>query len=443
MSSPSVQVQYSSDPSPGTWYETAGGIDVAAGDTVSIRLKTPGPVGQWFLKVFGVDEVTASAPPLTGVSGTGEVASPSTVVTFTLPVGVGVGRAIILRSTVDGGGPGQVSTFGVYTLLSSGFRVGAVGERFEGDPDFGWTTLLNAFIRSGGGGGGGAPSGPAGGDLGANYPTPSVVALRGVALSATPPSTGAILEATDSTNAAWLNLANEAVVIGSPSGNVKRQLTQDDILPGFSIASFTPTGTNYSAVVELGTEISGVTASASYVSGPPVSGTITNSTGGSTGGTDTAPGSWTFNSPFASGSMAGSILRSGIGAAPTWTMTLNVTGASAKSSAVTVTWLPRVYHGASVSGTYNAAFITGLASSNLQTSRVTTYTDNALAGQYLYFALPSSYGTPIFWSGGLQYAGSLEASAVAVTNAQGIIQNYDLWRVSTTPGLGSTTVTVL
>lgn len=38
--------------------------------------------------------------------------------------------------------------------------------------------------------GGGAPSGPAGGDLGSNYPNPTVVGLRGVALSATPATSG-------------------------------------------------------------------------------------------------------------------------------------------------------------------------------------------------------------------------------------------------------------
>ena len=45
----------------------------------------------------------------------------------------------------------------------------------------------------GGGGGGGSPTGPAGGDLSGNYPSPQVDGLQGRALSSTAPSTGEAL----------------------------------------------------------------------------------------------------------------------------------------------------------------------------------------------------------------------------------------------------------
>jgi hypothetical protein len=140
--------------------------------------------------------------------------------------------------------------------------------------------------------------------------------------------------------------------------------------------------------------------------------------------------------------MAGSIKRTGIAAAPTWTIHLSVTGTTVQIINVVVTWLPLVYHGVSVVGTYNAAFITGLSSSALQASRVTTYSDNAGASQFLYYAIPSSYGTPTFHIGGFNYAGTMVASAVAVTNSHGVVQNYDLWQVVATPNLGSVTVSV-
>lgn len=180
-SSPIVEVKDGA----GAFVDTPGGVDVTPGNTISIRLKTPGPVTTWYLEIFGVDEVTAAGPTLVGVNPTThQVATPSTVVTFTMPAGVGIGRALIFRSSVDGGGAGFITTFGVYTLTTAGDRVGAVGEKFEGDPTFGWIVKLNPLIRNPGGGGG-PPSGAAGGDLGGTYPNPNVMKIRGTTLPAT------------------------------------------------------------------------------------------------------------------------------------------------------------------------------------------------------------------------------------------------------------------
>lgn len=48
-----------------------------------------------------------------------------------------------------------------------------------------------------------SPEGDAGGDLDGQYPYPDVIAIRGVAVDATPPTAGQILKATSPTTAAW------------------------------------------------------------------------------------------------------------------------------------------------------------------------------------------------------------------------------------------------
>lgn len=127
------------------------GVNVTPGNTVSIKLTSADSVGQWNLKVAGTDEETL-VPALTDVDpSTGVVSNPSTVVTFTVPAG-DAGRTYVFQSMVNNGGPAYTTRFGIYTLTSGGFRVAAVGERFEGDSIFGWTRTINKFIRSGGGG---------------------------------------------------------------------------------------------------------------------------------------------------------------------------------------------------------------------------------------------------------------------------------------------------
>lgn len=125
------------------------GVNVTPGNTISIRLVSADSVGQWNLRVVGTDEETTH-PTLTGVDiSTGVVSTASTVVTFTVPAGV-AGRTYIFQSVVNNGGPAYTITFGIYTLTGGGFRVGAVGERFENDATFGWTRTLNQFIKHGG-----------------------------------------------------------------------------------------------------------------------------------------------------------------------------------------------------------------------------------------------------------------------------------------------------
>jgi hypothetical protein len=205
--SPLVLVQFSSDP--GNWHATTGGVDIVSGNTVSIKLADTTDVGSWYVTIVGVDEVTALPPVLVNVSTNpdtpGLVVSPTSVVSFTSPVGNG--RAYILRSSVNG--LSSTTTFGIFVRTAGGFRVGAVGERFEGNPTFGWTTTLNQFIRTGAGGGGPAP---------ALQTTTSNVDVAG----ATAPSAGQVLTASSSTAANWATPSSGVPLTTNAPANVTK-----------------------------------------------------------------------------------------------------------------------------------------------------------------------------------------------------------------------------
>jgi hypothetical protein len=70
-----------------------------------------------------------------------------------------------------------------------------------------------------------------------------------------------------------------------------------------------------------------------------------------------------------------------------------------------------------------------LANSALAPSRARTLIGSSGAGQYDYYAIPSSYGTPTFVFGALPGGWSLVASGVSVTH-NGVTQNYDLWKTN-------------
>lgn len=116
-------------------------------------------------------------------------------------------------------------------------------------------------------------------------------------------------------------------------------------------------------------------------------------------------------------------------------------GVDGDVAAAAISWRPRVYHGIGAAGGNSEAFIEALASSALQSSRATSYTDNATGANYLYWAAPASYGTPTFTVGGFAGGFSLVSNTISVTNAFGVSQLYQLW-VSDVAGLGSTAVVV-
>lgn len=125
------------------------------------------------------------------------------------------------------------------------------------------------------------------------------------------------------------------------------------------------------------------------------------------------------------------------------TFTLKVTDEKDASATKTtsITFVNGVYWGAKAapSGAYDSAFILGLTK-GLQGSKGKIFTVDAAAGQHIFYALPSRYGSCVFNVGGFD-GGFTKVSTIEFTNASGYKENYDIYK-SVNAGLGNTTVTV-
>jgi len=128
----------------GSPQSTLDGVDVTAGNTITIQLASLAGVRGWSITVAGTDDEVAT--PTISVNSTTKTA------TFTAPAGV---WALVFQSQINGGVDldGQVqdsytTTFGIYSTGIGGYRLFAVNERYEGSNAFGWTTKVNALIRT-------------------------------------------------------------------------------------------------------------------------------------------------------------------------------------------------------------------------------------------------------------------------------------------------------
>lgn len=84
-------------------------------------------------------------------------------------------------------------------------------------------------------------------------------------------------------------------------------------------------------------------------------------------------------------------------------------------------------------------FVLGLTR-QLVSGRTGSFTVTANAGQYIYFAIPSSFGTPAFYVGGFE-GGFDKVKTFDFTNASGHTATYDVYK-TTNAGLQTTTVEV-
>jgi len=115
-----------------------------------------------------------------------------------------------------------------------------------------------------------------------------------------------------------------------------------------------------------------------------------------------------------------------------FTLTANFTTPSILTTHIN--WLPRLYYGHS--STFST--VSGLQYNILASSYSGNYTINAGLGEYLYFAIPTSFGTPTFYVGGFAGGISLETTN-SFTNTYGITTSYSIYK-SDNPSLGNITV---
>ena len=114
-------------------------------------------------------------------------------------------------------------------------------------------------------------------------------------------------------------------------------------------------------------------------------------------------------------------------------------GKTTVSAATKVAFMNGVYYGAAAEAEITSDFIKKLTRS-LQATKAKTTTITAGAGQYIWYAIPSRYGTPSFNVGGFD-GGFSKVRTIDFTNASGYTESYDVWR-SDNSGLGTTTVKI-
>ncbi|MBP3930422.1 MAG: hypothetical protein J6D47_12775 [Peptostreptococcaceae bacterium] len=97
------------------------------------------------------------------------------------------------------------------------------------------------------------------------------------------------------------------------------------------------------------------------------------------------------------------------------------------------------YYGVSNSETYDSDFILSL-NKTLTNSRACNFTVNCGPRQYIFFAIPTRFGTPTFTVGGFS-GGFNKIKTISFVNKFGYSEGYDIWK-STNSNLGNTTVVV-
>ena len=111
------------------------------------------------------------------------------------------------------------------------------------------------------------------------------------------------------------------------------------------------------------------------------------------------------------------------------------------NSTINIVYYNKIYWGTSSSITYNNSFLLNeLNNSTLSDNINRTIQVNATLNQYIYYAIPSRLGTPVFKVGGFE-GGFSKVSTILFTNIYNFTENYDIYR-SDNVNLGDITVVI-
>lgn len=124
----------------------------------------------------------------------------------------------------------------------------------------------------------------------------------------------------------------------------------------------------------------------------------------------------------------------------TWTLKATDERGAEATKTTGISFLNGVYYGAAAApSAIDSGFILSLTKT-LRSSKLSSFTVTAGAGQYIYYCVPKRFGTCSFTVGGFDGGFDL-AATVSFTNGSGYTEDYYVYR-STNAGLGNTTVGV-
>ena len=122
----------------------------------------------------------------------------------------------------------------------------------------------------------------------------------------------------------------------------------------------------------------------------------------------------------------------------TYTLEVN-DGKNTTTKSATVKFLTGKYYGATQEGVYDSDFIKGLTKTLVE-NKNGNFTVNCGENEFIYFCIPTRFGTPRFSVGGFE-GGFFKVDTIEFTNDFGYSENYDIYR-SDNSSLGNTTVNV-
>ena len=114
-------------------------------------------------------------------------------------------------------------------------------------------------------------------------------------------------------------------------------------------------------------------------------------------------------------------------------------GKTTATKSISISFANGRYHGVAAEDEYNSAFILKLTK-NLTTSKNCSFTVTCGTDRYIFFAIPTRFGTPKFTVGGFEGGFTLVAT-IDFTNSSNYTEPYNIYK-SENSNLGNTTVNV-